>query len=197
MDLVRMRDAIVAGLRARLGEELANFVDAHTSSDFLVPDVEAALSKNNYVAVRVMYLGVADDPEKDATGVTMPNTWAIFVCAKDGAKDKVGRNDRILALLPEVFAAVKANDWDVGDDETLGKPARIRVRPYYQGTPDKTASIAAWGVTWRVSTSFEDAGAGDEDADIRPLKFLLTRWDLAPKDGVIDATDDVRFPETP
>jgi hypothetical protein len=193
MLILELRKAITLALRSRF-HPLEAHIKEHPRSRFVVADLEESL-RNTYLALRVAYLGVLEDPSEEQLTVTLPMTWAIFIVAKDGRKDEKSRDVSILNVAPTIIELVKANTWDVPDDSgaVLSKPERIRFVPAYQGDEDATASKAVWAVTWKQTLSFDALDDGSDG--LRPLLELITRYDIAPADDVIEGEDEIQLPQ--
>lgn len=193
MPILELRKSICDALKNKL-HPLHQSIAEHPRSRFVTADLEQSL-RNTHLAMRVAFLGVLEEPSEEAALVTLPLTFAVFIIAKDGRKDELTRDQLIMGAAPEVFELVGQHPWDVADDSgaTLSKPTRLRFIPAYQGDEDNTASKAIWAVTWKQTLSFDALTDGSDG--LRPLLEVITRYDIAPADDVIEGEDEIHPPQ--
>lgn len=196
MPIVTLRQSIVDKLSGALaGVNVA----AHPRVDFTTEDLNEAL-KNRSLALRVSFGGVLDDVKLNSDEIDTPTAWTVFVATKDVAGD-LPRDVIALKIIPRILAVVARGRFEmprtqyeiVEEDEeedcereTLHRVRSLRSAEIYRGEVD-TKSAMVWAVQWRQTMSI----APDTCDDIRPLLTVITRYDLAPKDGVIDASDTI------
>lgn len=191
--ILELRKAIVAEFRERF-ERVP--VDEHTRSTFTAADLRHSLAGKPRIAIRVGFEGVLEDAKDELAKVNLQITWAAYVCARDGGKEDIPRDQAILRLIPDLIALVSAQPWEAPDGILLGKPKTFRVVGGFQGDVDDTASEAVWLVRWKQDVGFDSSTDGSTDDDLRPFLYLLTQFDLAPADETIDAEDTILLPQT-
>lgn len=193
MPILELRKAICTALRSKF-QPFDKHIDEHPRSRFVTADLELSL-RNTHLAMRVAFLGVLEEPSEESALVTLPLTFAVFIIAKDGGKNEKPRDVLILDVAPTVFELVGQHPWDVADDSgaTLSKPTRLRFIPAYQGDEDNTASKAIWAVTWKQTLSFDALTDGSDG--LRPLLEVITRYDIAPADDVVEGEDTILPPQ--
>jgi hypothetical protein len=192
MQILQARKAIVDRL-ARILDPVPVAVHPHASMD--QRHLESIL-KNRYLGVYVAFRGnQQEDAAYNFPEVDAPFDWAVFICAKDGDKSGLRRDEQILSVLPAVLVAVAQSGElaQLSEELQIARPERIRSVPVFEGELE-IGSTMLWAVTWRQGMSLGEKAAAD---DLRPYLTLVTRYDLAPKDGVIDATDVINVRTTP
>ena len=112
--------------------------------------------------------------------------WGAFIMTVD--KPQVSRDEAALIILTRLMMVIPGNLW--GLDITA--PEELTANNLYSGSAaDK--GIVIWAVTWDQKV---DLPLTDE-AMLAALDDFLrwhADWDLAPKDGQIEASDDVTLP---
>jgi len=115
--------------------------------------------------------------------------WAVFVLTT--SRSVVPRDDAALALVESVAALVldessaAAGRW--GEDDA-GPIARGAIENLYTGGLDKSG-VSLWAVTWLQNTLIDKLDAeGLDDFD-----EAWVDWDLAPRDGQLDAQDLIKL----
>ncbi len=188
MEILRLRTAIRDVLRAALpGVSVEEFPRASMDT----ADLDLAL-KDRSLALRVAFRGIEADATFSANEVDAPESWAVFIAAKDQTGEtRLSRDQLILGVIPQVLRAVAPGTWfgeslDEDDDDCAHKLTRLRAVPAYEGETD-TRGAALWAVTWQQTVSIPPVA----DGDIRPFLTLVTSYDLAPADEVIDASDTI------
>lgn len=190
MSILLMREAIVARLRADL-ELDDKFIQEHRRATFTSSDLNPAI-KNTPLSLRVSF-GGSDLSEWSADEVDLYGLWSVYIiaCEKPGA-ERQPRDETLLTAVPLVLAVVTKADWDsLAGYEELGTRSlaeRARVLPIYEGDYDG-ASALIWAVQWRELLVIPP----EPSDDLRALKKLISRYDLAPKEGVIDAEDVINM----
>lgn len=186
--IIQMRQSIVERLRARFpGVDIA----AHPRASFGPADLTDAL-RNKAFAVRISFAAVPEDAVWSSNDTDIPTAWAAYLCAKD-VSDQDSRETLILTFLPSMIAAVASFDWpSCGDGFEEHKSERIRAAEAFPGDVDGK-SVAVWSVSWKQVLTVSPCDNGD---DIRPFLTLITRYDIEPADGTIDASDTISLPRT-
>lgn len=185
MPILTVRAAIVETLRHELpGVD----IEEHPRSSFGVEDINLATKRSN-VALRVGFRGVFEDVGQADYDAAAPVTWCIWLCSKD-VKD-IRRDVAALKLIPALARLVLKGSWipETGDedDEVESRAGRrVKVLPLYQGESDASSAML-WSIEWTQLTLWPAA----LDPDIRDFLTLITRYDLAPADGVIEASDTI------
>lgn len=193
--ILAVRAAIAAKLRAAISPVP---VEEHPLTKVTSDQLHQLLS-DRHLVVRVSCLGNPREPADYDGEINTPFEWAAWICAKDGHSSKLSRSDLILSLLPmvmiEVAKAPLSGSFQVnsGEDSLAARsPRSIRSLATHEGEPGGN-SDAIWMVSWQQTVDLKDVNA---NRDLRPFLELITKYDLAPKDGVIDATDVISM-ETP
>lgn len=189
-----MRAAIVDRLRAALslGDE---YIQEHEFST-LQPEHITPCIKNTAIGLRVAFNG-SEEWDWSADEVDILGMWSVYIVAKDDTgPSALPRGQVMLGLLPEILHVVAKSAWDEGtgfeDLDYRDKAERARVIPLYEGTAEAKSALI-WAVQWRQLLVLPPA----ESDDILAFTKLITRYDLAPKDGVIDASDEITLAQTP
>lgn len=190
-EILVMRAAIVERLREVLpGVDVQEHPRVSISGQDVLRVIQTQPSK---LGLRVAYTG--SDGARDASYETdTPCMWAIYIVAGDipaqATRPAISRDATILGLLPTILRTVAANHFDVGD-VTARRPERVRAGELYGGEAEASiASAAIWAVEWTQMVSFTEEL---EDGALLPLLKLITSYDLAPANDVIDASDTIEF----
>lgn len=189
-EILVMRAAIVERLREVLpGVD----VQEHPRVDVDVRDIARMVqTQRNKLALRVAFTGIKG-AQYVAFEADAPCGWAVYIAAADipsqATRPAISRDVAILALLPTVIATIVADNFDIGETEAR-KPVGVDSGQIYEGEAEASvASAAVWAVTWQQTVIFTPPA----DDDIRPLLSLITSYDIAPADEVIDASDTIEF----
>jgi hypothetical protein len=183
-----MRAAIVDRLRAALSLGDA-YIQEHRFSALQTEHVLPVI-KNTPIGLRVAFNG-SDTTEWSSDEVDIMGMWSIYLVARDDTgTGALPRDEVLLGILPAVLHVVAHSDWDADEDyeplQHRGKAERVRVVPLYEGTAEAKSALI-WAVQWRQLLVLPPA----DDADIRAFTKLITKYDLAPADGVFEAEDEI------
>lgn len=192
MRIVEMRAAIVAKLVAAFPELTNDAIAAFPRAQMDTSDLNEAL-RNRNLALRVAFTGIVDDAQLSSNEIDAPETWCIFVAAKDVANGPK-RDVVLLTILPDILHAVAPGQWLDGateddPDDNAHEVEKLRAQPLYEGEVD-TKGALLWAVTWQQTVSIPATLAVD---DLRDFLTLITSYDLAPADEDIDATDTIQM----
>lgn len=191
-----MRAAIVASLR-RSFPALANkegAIEPHKRMEFTTADLDEAL-KRGAVALRVAFTGVPEDITWSSGEVDMPTGWAVYLCTKDTVN--AGNCDALaLEIIPSLALAIAPGNWGDVTGALYASPTNERAKCIYPGEVDgKTMQV--WELTWTQVVTFVAGPDGTDPLGVFPLLTLITKYDLAPGDGVFEATDVTQPRSTP
>lgn len=198
MPIVELRSAIVERLRERLQDVSVDELPRAEYTDALI----ASSLKNKHLAIRVAFVGVAEDVEWGSQEIDVPLTWSVLIFTKDVSRE-LPRDVVALQTIAKVMAAVADGKFEMSrpegepddgngcDGERLHAVRRLRATSLYDGEID-TKSAMVWEVSWTQTMTIPPAYS----CDIRPLLELITHYDLAPGDGTHEASDtiDMRNP---
>jgi phage gp37-like protein len=181
MILTTLRTAITTQIGAALGASVKE-VKPH-GGRFSLAELKALAARSP--SVRVACLGISEIRPVSA-GVEAVTTWAAYVVAGDlpggQARDAVA-----LALVGSLAVLIAAEDWDLA---SVDGARSVRADNLFSREIDRNG-IALWALTWRHEVTL---GA----VDLATLDDFLTAhvdYDLAPTDGVADATDNIALPQ--
>lgn len=186
--VLELRKAIAADLRERL---YPVDVEEFPFAKFSTEDLEKAL-RNRNAAVFVSFAGVPVGAEASDGGARANEAWAVYVVTKDlrGPFDpkacdgelSTDRSTVALRIVPEVVRAVTESLWDVSFVVQVAK--HLRADEFHRGETD-TFGKMVWGVSWVQGAEIE----APLPSDLREFLTVVTRYDLAPADGELDAED--------
>lgn len=182
--ILDMRAAIAAKLREALDPVS---VEEHPRSRFTPVDISEALKKAK-VAVRVAFVGVPEATTLVSNETRVPEQWAVYVVAMDGNGPAERRDRVVLPLVAEILRVVARNEWELDPNIDVDKVRKLRAAEDHEGESD-VKGVCIWGVWWLQDALIPP----DAPEGLRDFLTLITRYDLAPKDGVIDATDNIRM----
>jgi hypothetical protein len=186
MPILTVRKAMVERLETALrGID----VKAHPRPGFGPADLTAAL-KDKPLAIRLAFVSVPEDAVWSSNETDMPCAWAIYLAAKDIGGTAPSRETQVLTILPRIIELVASFGWAQCCGEHRAE--NIRSAELYAGEVDGQ-SACVWSVTWRQVLTVSPCDNGD---DLRPFLTLITRYDIEPADGTIDASDTISMPRT-
>ena len=178
MSLQDARNAIITGISKHV-PPIAGRIEAHAGR--LTPEDLAAISARAPIALAAC-LGVNNI--RPGSGVTKADAvWGIFIVTGD--KPGMTKDAAALAIVSAIIPLVPENTW--GMDDVCDNPKTIRADNLYSGKLDRSRGVCIWAVTWVQEMDFGTLDAGSID----DLVTVFASWDLAPKDGVIDAENDI------
>jgi hypothetical protein len=158
-------------------------VKAHPRPGFGPADLTAAL-KDRPLAIRVAFVSVPEDAQWSSDETDIPCAWAVYIAAKDIGGNAPSRETQALSILPRVIELVASFTWAQGGEH---RAESIRSAELYAGEVDGH-SACVWAVTWRQTLTVPPC---DNGADLREFVTLITRYDIEPSDGTIDASDNI------
>lgn len=182
MNLLDMRTAIIDDFKTNLADIRDNCLPY--GGKFGKDDVKRYAMKSP--AVLVSCLGLVEAKADGCGSVDAVFAWGSFIITTD--KQGLLRDVGALAILTAITGRIPDNKWGLAD---VGYPEQVRGENLYSGEIDKVG-VALWGVTWRQSMTL--GGLDETTLDI--FAQFHADWDIAPKDGVIAASDDVTLPQT-
>ena len=178
MSLKIVRDAIIRTISDAI-PQIRGRVDAHAGR--LTPDDLSAISARAPIALAAC-LGVSNI--RAGSGSTLADAaWGIFIACGD--KPGLTKDAAALAIVSAVIPQVPENTW--GKDDICDNPTAIRADNLYSGKLDRSQGICLWLVSWVQELEFSKLDA----ATLADLVTVFASWDLAPKDGTIDAENNI------
>jgi hypothetical protein len=178
MSLLGLRTAIVTSLQLEVASLTS--VAAHGGRINLAEVRRAALNRAPAGLVTVLG-GPIEREGGGGVGVCDAQVVVFIICL---GTSQVHRDAEALALAEAVAVQAIRNSWAYDGSKA---PAGIRVDNLYNGTQDRDG-FALWSVTW---TQRLDVGYDTSVDDLDDFNRLHADWDLAPRDGVADASQDV------
>lgn len=192
MTILAMRAAIVTRLQETF-PTLADHIKPTFRTKIGTEDADRCLANTN-VAMRVAFAGVLEDATLVDDELQAPETWVIYLLAKDGTgKRGVQRDVALLTILPLLLRTVCQDGFELADEpdgsdfgETTNfRPKGVRAAPVYEGEPDESVpSCLIWAVRFT-----ETALIGPPTPTGLTALSLITHYDLAPGDGEDEASD--------
>ncbi len=182
MSIVDLRKAIVDGLTADLGA-LVQSVQVH-GGNFGPDEIKRYTAK--MPAVFVACLG-ASKTEVLGGEPYAHFDWVAAVVAKDGSKAG-DRSETALLIGAEVTRVVASQRWGV---DGAGNSKEVVGRSIYNADLDKMG-VALWMTVWRQALPLQPLTPEQLDS----FNTFVDQFDLAPPDGVIDASDQVAMEQS-
>lgn len=181
--LLDMRSAIVEVLKREL-KSCVKEVREH-GGRFTIEELKAYGASAPCVAVACM--GVPDAADY-GTDVRSRALWVAMVVAKDEGATK--RDTIVLGVVHQLLMLISRQKWttDVpGGTKTHGakNAARVQAANLYSRQAD-AEGIALWAVTWEQDAFLEPL----TDDVLVDFNTFIARYDVAPRDGVFDPTNE-------
>jgi hypothetical protein len=175
VSLLGLRAGITAGIKTALPE--VKSVETHGGA-FDAGELKRIATISP--AVRVAILGVGQ-ARRGSGGTDLAVRCAAFVVTKTTPANP--RDVKALALVSTLLHAVQGNAWGLAYADS---PRDVAADNLFSGDLDKEG-VALWAVHWD-----QEIRVGEVDtATLAAFKTFKADYDLAPKDGVILATDQV------
>lgn len=181
--LLDMRSAIVEVLKREL--KGVKEVREH-GGRFTIEELKAYGASAPCVAVACM--GVPDAADY-GTDVRSRALWVAMVVTKDEGPSK--RDTIVLAVVHQLLMLIARQKWATpgpdGTTKTHGakNAARVQAANLYSRQADQ-AGIALWAVTWEQDAFLEPLA---EDVLV-DFNTFIARYDVAPRNGVFDPTNE-------